>query len=400
MNPILTCVSACAACVVLSAVIAITFGFGLPLGADGTRDFVQYWSAWRLLQQGINPYDAALMHSVQASVGQPPGITTMMWNPPWVPVLLSPILDLPFETAALVWFVCNLSIMLVVGACIPRALGYQSPPLWVYGAGACFLPCIDCLKWGQLSLVHTLGFVLFLYCVRNTWYLLTGVVTALLMSKPHLFVLCIVPGFFWFVGLKKTSRQALIVGAGMATITLTAITLLYCPNAFAWWMEGIRGPTTGLGVVSVREWQTATLATIVRTVIWSSTGSPPDWPLWAFPLLGGVLTAAYFRVRRQPIVWSDSAPALLCLSCLFASYGWFYDQSVLIVSHFYLLCRAAGDCSPRARYVTLAGLAVIQGTIIAINLLTVSAQHYYVWVPAAYLGLIWICSRPSTQSNI
>jgi hypothetical protein len=333
------------------------------------------------------------MHAMQASVGQPPGETTMMWNPPWVPVLLSPILGLPFEVAAFTWFVCNLALLWIIALFTPRALGYRGLSPWVYAAGMCFVPFIDCLKWGQLSLIHTVGFVLFLYFTRLQRFCLAGVVTALLLGKPHLFLLFIIPGLLWFVALAKYHRRAFIAGAVTAVTALIAATLVYCPDALIWWLEALHHPTTEHGVITIREWQTATLASLVRTVIGASTGRIPDWPLWAFPLIGLAITSAYFMKRSSRIVWSDTAPALLCISCLCAGYGWFYDQSVLIVTQFSLLCRALGEGNLTARYVTFAGLATMQLAIIAINLLTVSAQLYYVWLPLALLGLLWGYSR-------
>ena len=34
-------------------------------GSFGTLDFIQYWSAWRLMSNGQNPYDPALMYELK-----------------------------------------------------------------------------------------------------------------------------------------------------------------------------------------------------------------------------------------------------------------------------------------------------------------------------------------------
>lgn len=399
MRSLFAIVFGCLGCVALSALVAVTLGFGLPLGSEGTTDFVQYWSAWQLLQQGINPYDGALLHATQLGVGQDPGVTIMMWNPPWVPVLLSPLLELPFPAASLTWFVCNLCLLLIIAIFTPRALGYANLPLWVYGAGVCFLPFIDCLKLGQLSFTYTCGFVLFLYFVRLERHLLAGVMVALLMSKPHLFFLFVVPGIIWLVGLRRRDAGVFLLGLILAMVPLVAVTLNLCPKAFTWWFEGMRNPTVGYGVVPVREWKTGTLATLVRTTILSSTGKIPDWPLWVFPLGGLIGVTTYFRVRKLPLIWSNIAPVLLCGCCLLGSYGWLFDQSILVVAHFSLLCRAAVEFDARRRNVAVAGLVMIQVAMVGINVATLSPQHYYVWVPAAYLLLLWVCSQPANLLN-
>ncbi len=47
--------------VLLSLVLSVIFNtVDFTLGEPGTEDFVQYWAAWQLLQEGLNPYDAGL----------------------------------------------------------------------------------------------------------------------------------------------------------------------------------------------------------------------------------------------------------------------------------------------------------------------------------------------------
>ena len=77
----------------LSLMLSVIFNtVDFTLGEPGTEDFVQYWAAWQLLQEGLNPYDAGLMNAIQQTVGQKAEVTTMMWNPPWTVLLMSPIL--------------------------------------------------------------------------------------------------------------------------------------------------------------------------------------------------------------------------------------------------------------------------------------------------------------------
>lgn len=396
--------------VAICAAIGVTWGVGLTLGNEGTGDFVQYWSAWQLLRRGMNPYDGKLLNAVQSSIGQLPGVTVMMWNPPWVPVLFAPLLELPFQVSALTWFVSNLWLLLMIALFTPLALGYSNIPMWVYCVGVCFLPLIDCLQLGQLSLTYTAGFVLFLYCIRCERHLLAGAFVSLLMSKPHLFFLCVIPGILWM--LRLSARQALLFLLGVCVVSgpLFAITLAYCPEALIWWIEGMANPTNGYGVVAVREWKTATLATFIRMAVGSFTGHVPDWPLLVVPLSGLVATTIYFGVvycnlsymnlsnfnlRKRPIVWEHIAPALLCWSSLLSVYGWFFDQAIMVIAHFSLLCRATVIGDFKQRTLAIVGVALIQAVIIGIAAGSTSAQHYYAWVPAAYLALLWYWSGRS-----
>ncbi len=368
-------------------------GAGLPFGAEGTQDFIQYWSAWQVLRDGGNPYDDRLMHAVQLRVGQAVGTTTMMWNPPWIPVLLSPILSLSFEKAALLWFFCNLALMLTVIVITPRALGYTRLPVWLCGLGALFVPFVDCLKWGQLSLIHTFGFVLFMCAARHERLFHAGLCISLLIGKPHLFTLFLVPGSIWLYQLTSYGRKAFISGVFTGVALLFAVTLYIAPSSFLWWLNALGDSQQEIylregRVMPVRLWQTATVANLVRSAIWSSGGGIPDWPLWFFPCLGLALTIGFFCRRGGPIVWASVAPGLLCCCFLFANYGWFYDQAVLIVAQFYVICSAYYSQNRFKKLTLLGALITVQIAILVISSCTLSAQHYYVWVPGALLFLV------------
>jgi hypothetical protein len=380
-------------CFVFSSFLYLVLGVALPFGSDGTPDFIQYWSAWSLLRRGLNPYDGALMHAVQLEVGQSSGVTTMMWNPPWVPVLLAPVLSLPFQASALCWFVCNLGFIAVIAALTPRALGYAAQPPWLYGIAVCFLPFIDCLQWGQLSLLITAGFVVFLHSARLQNYFTSGLALVLLSIKPHLFLLFAVAGIAWLSGLQVPARNRFILGAltGLSLILCAMLVLSY--DCFWWWIDGIRSPATGYGVIPVAQWQTATLASMVRSLLNEKFHIAPLWPLWLFPCLGLAGALLFFLRHRRSVDWSQLAPPLICLGLLLASYGWLYDQSLLIVCQFFILCRTYASKDQFDRLVGVGGLLLIQVTMVILNLCTIGAQHYYTWVPVAFLGLLWLSNR-------
>jgi len=376
-------------CLVFSLLLYLFLGIGLPFGSEGTTDFVQYWSAWQLLRQGLNPYDGELMHAVQLQVGQSASVTTMMWNPPWLPVLLSPVLSLPFEVSALCWLLCNLGFIAVIAALTPRALGYAAQPPWLYGLAVCFLPFINCLQLGQLSLLFTCGFVWFLDSARSKKYFAGGLAVVLISIKPHLFLPIFVVGLVWLSGLEAAARQRFILGVVTGIGALVCLTMAQASQALRWWIEGIRSPIAGFGVVPVAQWKTATLASALRSLLNEHTGNAPVWPLWAFPTLGTIGAFLFFFPRRRSLDWPKVAPALVCVGFLCASYGWLFDQSLLVVCQFFVLCRAYASESPVTRTVGVGGLLLIQLAMLVINLCTISAQHYYTWVPVAFLGLIW-----------
>jgi len=94
--------------------------FPLPLGAVGTTDFVQYWSAWHVILDGGNCYDAGAVYALQSSLADknPPLIS---WNPPWTFTLLSPLLLFPFEQSATLWFLAQILLLGVIISTVPQA---------------------------------------------------------------------------------------------------------------------------------------------------------------------------------------------------------------------------------------------------------------------------------------
>jgi hypothetical protein len=376
------------ACYVLGVGLWMLTGAGLSYGADGTMDFIQYWSAWSLLRSGQNPYDAELMHQAQMSLGQDPNVTIMMWNPPWVPFLISPVLALPFEAAALCWFVINLGLFGLIVAMIPQILGYPPQRPWVYALGAFFLPVIECLKWGQLSLLHSFAAVLFLWGATQRQFFLSGIAAALMTVKPHIYLLLIPPGVLWICQIGFNNARRFVLGLILTVFSALVLVCLIEPHAIGWWFAGLSNPEPGLGVIPVRLWRTATLATELRAALAPMVGYVPDWPLWVLPCLGLLITlkSLFWTFPRREIDWSEIGPGIICISFIFASYGWFYDQSALLFTHFAILLWAL---EVRA-LLPLGGLLLIQLIILILGLQPGSAQHHYTWVPIALLVL---CNR-------
>src|SRR5215510_4874662 len=74
-------------------------------------DFIEYWSASRLLLAGNNPYSTA-----ELSVLQRPftGSETplIMWNPPWTLSLLLTFGLLDYSASRWLWLILNLGLLL------------------------------------------------------------------------------------------------------------------------------------------------------------------------------------------------------------------------------------------------------------------------------------------------
>lgn len=366
---------------------------GLVLEQPGTRDFVQYWAAERALESGRNAYDGNVMFAIEDAVGQRDDETILMWNPPWTVLLLEPVVGLPFPAAALLWFLTSTLMLGGIAMLLPGALGREPPHLVVSAlAVACFYPVAQCLVWGQLSVFLTFFFVLFLHFERRGEFFAAGLALVPLTAKPHLFFLLAVPGLWWLVARTTGQRRAFLAGAVGGLAVVVTIAALRWPEALGWWKASLSAAPTGPGAVAMESWKTSTLATLVRSALATGSGVAPRWPMWAIPAAGLAATVAYFGRRRPVVDWAEVAPPLMALSLTLGSYGWTYDQTLLLPLQVALVCDAAShrDRSAAARVVAV--LVLIQALALVVGARRGAAHEDYIWLPWAMLGA-WAYGR-------
>ena len=135
----------------------------------GKGDFIGYWSAVKLLQDGKNPYSPVNMMEVQQSIIHSGlDFVVMAWNPPTLFIFLLPLAWLPFPTAKAVWFVVNVVILLSVCLMLGR--------LYLPKNGKAFLVfCLFAILFPQDLVAITMGQVTFL--------VLLGVVSSMFLIK-------------------------------------------------------------------------------------------------------------------------------------------------------------------------------------------------------------------------
>lgn len=367
----------------------------LPLGAPGTRDFSQYWGAWELLRHGMNPYDGALMREVQEGLGGGGADTT--WNPPWAPVLLAPVLLLPFEQASALWFLYQLGFALLLAVLMPKAIDRSATPLLVSGLITfSFLPVLDCLFWGQLSLLLTLSATMFMYFERSGRMLVAGVSLVPLTLKPHL-LLFLVPALFlwwWRLSVKERAKFALGFAGALSVLCLVVITV--APRAFAWWIVSLSSPRAVVGAVPTVAWKTATLTTWIRMMLDDASRGVPVWPMIWLPLMSFGVVAFYYARYQPTIRWRLTFPTIAAIALLTGAYGWLYDQSLLLLGLLVVTGDVWNSNDRRVRFGAIAAVAAIELLAITQSLAGLNQQHCFAWIPLAVLCLLVFhqrCSR-------
>lgn len=359
----------------------------LPLGVAGTHDFSQYWGAWDLLRSGLNPYDGALMRAVQDGLGGGGADTT--WNPPWTPVLLAPVLWLPFEQAAALWFLCQLCLALFLVCFIPRATNRRDVPLLLSGLiTLSFLPVLDSLYWGQLSLLLTLSAALFLYFEGRGMTLEAGVSMVPLTLKPHLLLFLMPAGLLWWWRLAVKDRWRFAFGLIGSLSVLCLIVMTLAPQALMWWFSALSSPRSVVGAVPTVAWKTATLTTWVRVFLADGKGTVPLWPMTYLPLVSLGAVAFFYAWYRPIIRWSTTLPTILSIALLTGAYGWLYDQSLLLLGMIVVVGDALACDDRKARFGMVAGVLTIEGLALTQSWVGYNQQHYFAWIPLAMLCLL------------
>lgn len=373
-------------CLVL-ALYGVSAIFPLPFGSVGTIDFFQYWYSWSAIREGNNPYDPALASEIQKAMPHISLNRFMAWNPPWTFVLLSPFTSGPFETCAMFWMLFQFILLAVIANVIPRALEERAPSL-VFRAitPIIFFPVLNSLYFGQLGALLATSVALFLFFQQRGSFFLAGLSLLPLSVKPHLFFLLVVPGVKWLIELPRAHAARFMCGALGGFATLIAVTCSFAPHVVYDWIAAMRGSNVSSfaeGTIPFPLWRTTTLTTWIRIAFTSN--EIPSWPLKVVPAVALIATIVYFLRAKGPVIWKDVAPPLLCLSLVLSSYGWVYDQSVLIVPQAAIVC---GALSLQRRAARIALLSLAFGLQIVAIYLSDMPQHYFVWLPIAILLLL------------
>lgn len=372
---------------VLGALVIISSLLPLHYGSLGAKDFIQYWRSWRMMLEGLNPYDSVLASAFQDKITATPSQLIVSWNPPWTYVLLSPILAFPFENAATLWMTIQFLLLATIAIVLPQALETPRSNVALTGvASILFFPVLSSLYFGQLGVLLATSVALFLYFQRRGLFTAAGLSLVPLSIKPHLFLLFIVPALLWLTSMPRKHALQLISGCCGGFAALLACSYAINPSAMSDWIHAFSSdPTSSSAGVGIpyQFWQTTTLATWVR--IFLNPDAPPVWPMRVIPLTAFPISALYFLTKKGAIIWKDITPPLLCLSLLTSSYGWIFDQSILVITQLAVVCGAL-NLPKRGQGLVLIALAfLVQGIAIC---LSDFPQHYFVWMPIALLALL------------
>lgn len=360
-------------------------------GDLGTNDFIEYWSAFRVAAEGGNPYDPAQLAPIQQGAGRASDVPLMMWNPPWLLLLMRPAMLEGFGQSASTWMRMNivlfaLSMVLVTIGC--RGKHFRASDLMVaLIGGVVSVPMLLTLQIGQIGLLLLCSVSLLYWALRRERNAVAGVALGLMSVKPHLFLLV---GLLVVVIVARERRWGIVFGAAATMAGLCVATALWSQNLLPDWYQSVVSPPAG--VPAAVEWKTPNLSNVVRALVARWTGTRPSWPMTVVPALSGVVAAWWLwrSPRRQGRRLGNLLPPVLCASVLTAPFGWTFDHVVLSLPQVVIFLQAfTAGVPPVNRWGAIGAVLLCQFGL-ALQLATTQSDYSaYWWFPAAML-VAWI----------
>ena len=341
------------------------------------NDYIEYWSAGRLFLAGNNPYSAGDMLKLQQHLGWSDTVPLMMWNPPWVLLVVFPFALMPFWLARGAWFVFHLTLTVVCADILWRLYNGPGDRRWVAWLTAVFfIPDAMAFYLGQISPLLLAGMTGFLLSLQKNRRLLAGAFVLLITTKPHLLYV------FWVFFLLWVLKERRWKTAAAAVFSITAAYLLILvkePEAIGQYFRAMGSNTGPL------TWQTPTLGTALRMVV------NVNWAIVQFvPLFLGSLSAIWLWQRRKArFAWQDCMPDIIVLSVTMSCFSWTFDWVVLLPVA--LLMMIWFVSSPVRNWWLCAAFVFLQG-LFFIQLAAIKNYFYTIWMPFM-LALIYLAGK-------
>lgn len=352
------------------------------------NDFIEYWTATKLLLNGGNPYSPSELLASQDALGWSQSEPLMMWNPPWTLSFTLPFGLVDYQTAQFAWFLSH-TLIIFVGAKL----------LWkIYGGDVeksryaalsiiSFAPTYFALLLGQIGPLILLGLIAFLASVKKKAWGLAGAALTMAAIKPHLLYL------FWLALLMWTLKNLqwkLVTGFMVTGIAVALLPLLLDRDVYLQYFDLLK---TGR-VIKPLDWATPSLGTALAELL----AIPDTWIRW-LPSVGGVVWLLWYWSRRaETWDWLSELPLVLLVSVVTASFVWTFDQVVLVPA----VIQAAVWLSrfeDRARAAICIGSYVALGAILLVSKIFVMNDFWYFWVAPAYL-LVFLYARATAGAEM
>ncbi len=338
-----------AAFTLLIGIIAQAFPHLMP-----PRDFVEYYSAAKVLSDGGDPYDGSQLLPVQREITGNAEMSkaVSLWTPPWTLPIYLPFGFLPFSTAHFVWLLIQAALLALSVEFLwniypgPRRLGLLIPYALLLG----FAPVFWNLHFGQNTAFLLLGLAGFLHFRSRGFAGPAGCCTALTAIKPHMLTLFGVA--LLMDAASRQGRRSLAAGVGVLVLA-GAVSISFNPRIFGLFTDAVRQPSTP-ETVRLADWHVPLFGYEFRHAI-----APQAFALQFLPVLMAILLTVAGQWKRR-LDWRAQLPWLVIASALVAPYGgWMFDLTILLVPAIVALLRIASLRQPLPILASISALGLL-----------------------------------------
>lgn len=333
------------------------------------QDFDGFYAAARVLLAHGDPYDyrqtAAMMQAITGYACCNP-----FYYPPWFALAMAPFGLLPHQAARTMWMSCNVILwiggLLALSAAMgwparpgpdqpPREWGWRWGGRWLLYLMATYLFAWMTLRYEQTGIAMFALLTFALWMIRLRRFGLSGILLALMLTKPTVSVVIVGALLLWFA----RNRRWQAVGAFWATLAL--LLAISAPFLFSW-LRHISNPQYRLGLRYFYDASGVVWGTRINTTLldWLAAVRVPAplsaWIYFASAALG-LSAAVLFAWRASSAVTVAAVAAVV--GFWLASYALQYDFTPLTVSLFFVL----RELGRRPRRVRLIGLGMLAGLL-------------------------------------
>jgi len=353
----------------------------------GGGDFVGYWSATYLLQQGENPYDPVLMGNVQHDHIQTGADATIMsWNPPVLFIVLLPLSWMPYPIAKFIWLLINITLLLISSLMLIRLYFPEKSfsAVLLFLLFVVFFPqAISSIFMGQVTFLVLLGLVASLVFIKRGQWFWAGAALILTLVKPHLVIL---PLFYLLTYMFQRRQWAGWAGLFVAGLLSIGVLLYFRPT--------LVNDFIGLMKISPSNWFTPTLGGLLSYL---GVSEAFRYIILLFLPLPFILTV------RSPEIEPELAIALLALITIPVTFfGWSYDQIILLMPIAQIFAWAA-RAKDKTSSVWLAVFILPAMFLIFYQHIYNRNDVFYLWFPFFWwltFGLTWrVLKRKNLQNE-
>ena len=347
----------------------------------GVRDFVEYWSASRLLLNGGNPYAPDQLLQLQRSVGWGSGTALIMWNPPWTLPFTLPFGLLNFNLSQFAWLFSQLLLILICTQALANLYGGASTNCRIeWCVALSFVPTVFVLIIGQISPMVLAGITGFLVLEKKRKSLAAGAMLAVVAIKPHLLYLFWLALLFWIC---RYRRWQVLLGAAGAFLIVALLPVYFDRHIYGQYLDLYHLE----GILKPFDWPAPTLRNIFPLLLDRS-----DRWLESLPTLAGLAWLGYYWHRHKAQwQWPEALPSVLLVSVTTSFFAWTYDQVVFLPALIEVTAWIRRTKLPWYRSWAALGYVAINGLHIAMRF-WFAEEFVYLWLAPA-LTLCYVVYR-------